>query len=125
MISIKDLENQMLSQFETLSTEQAKQQARIGALEAKLEKRIEEMSAEIDKTQSTMAARIFEEGVARIGALAAVEKRIDALEAHIAELEAHIDALGGLMSKIAHPLAAVALKDPLGSVALAASLEDV
>ena len=43
----------------------------------------------------------------------------------IAELEAHIDALGGLMSKIAHPLAAVALKDPLGSVALAASLEDV
>ena len=34
MISIKDLENQTLSQFETLSIEQAKQQARIDALEA-------------------------------------------------------------------------------------------
>ena len=40
MISIKDLENQTLSQFETLSTEQAKQQARIDALEAKLDRAI-------------------------------------------------------------------------------------
>ena len=59
----------------------------------KLEKRIEELNSEIDKTQRTMAARIFEEGVARIGALAAVEKRLAALER--------------LMDLIAHPLIAL------------------
>ena len=87
----------------------------------KLAERLEALEAKLDKTIGLLLRHgdlIGRQACRNDSALqeaADIETRVNELEDHIG---ARIDALYGLMGKIAHPLAAVALKDPMAAAAI-------
>ena len=88
---------------------------------AKLEKRIDALEANLEKAIGLLLRHgdlIGRQACRNDSALqeaADIETRVNELEDDIG---ARFDALHGLMDKIAHPLAAVALKDPMAAAAI-------
>ena len=87
----------------------------------KLAERLEALEAKLDKAiglllrHGDLIGRHACRNDAALQGAADIETRVNELEDDIG---AHLDALYGLMDKIAHPLAAVALKDPMAAAAI-------